>query len=260
MQLEAARPAQEQAPPVRRVRPALREQALELDESRVHEERAASAERHLCPLEAERVLEERRRVLVGVAAARQPVQDVARVEPPAAPAKRRPPFAEPADPLDDDDGGRRNTTLMVEVEVDAQVVAFEVILAAGEASEPHRPLHEPHPDPGEEDDEEEAGRDRVERLRAEGPRGDVRGGAEREREAAVLRQTGTGVRSSASRTTSTPERPVERVSGARISRCASTAGATAFTSSGTRYSRPSASARAFATRRSAIPERGLAPR
>src|SRR6185312_13016084 len=72
--------------------------------------------------------------------------------------------------------------------------------------------------------------------------------------------TGAAVAASASATTSVAVTPVARASGARIRRCASTGCASAWTSSGTTKSRPSVRARAFASRRSEIPERGLPPR
>src|SRR5207237_9796358 len=122
----------------------------------------------------------------------------------------------------------------VEVEVDPEIVALEVLAAAEVAPEPHRLAREPDPDRGDRDREQESGRDRVERPRPEGPRGDVGGGAEAEREPAAVGHTGTGGLSSASRTTSPAVSPPERASGARISRCASTGRATALTSSGSR--------------------------
>src|SRR5205814_1262979 len=76
VQLEAARPTQEQLPAVDRVRARLGEQAVELDEARIDEKRPAARQLHLRPLEAERVLEERARLAERVAPARQSAEDV----------------------------------------------------------------------------------------------------------------------------------------------------------------------------------------
>src|SRR5205085_1515530 len=143
--------------------------------------------------------------------------------------------------------------------LDLDIVALEPPAGLDRAMETHRPLREPDPEPGEEQCEQEPERDRVERPRAERARDDVGQQTEAEQGAAPGRHTGTGVCSSASRTSSPAVRPAERASGASISRCASTGSAIAFTSSGSTNSRPAASARAFATRSSAIPARGLAP-
>ena len=185
VQLEAARPAQEQLPAVDRVRAGLGEQAVELDEARVDEERAAARELHLGLLQPERVLEERARLAERVAPARQRAQHVAAEEPPVAAAEGHAALAEPAHLVDEDDRDRQHAPLRLELEMDAQVLALELLVRARRADEPHRLLREAHGRPCEEDDEEEAGRDRVQRDGAERPRGDVRGGAEREREAAV---------------------------------------------------------------------------
>ena len=186
VQLEAARPAEQEPAAVGRVGAGLGEQALELDEPRVDEERAASSfERHLRALQPEWVLDHRPRTLERIAAARQRAQDVTRVEATLAAPKRRPPLAQPADVLDHDHRGRRHAALVLEHEVDAEIVALQVVAVAGAADEPHRLRREPHPRPREQDGEQEAGRDRVEGFRAERPGGGVRGDAEAKREAAL---------------------------------------------------------------------------
>jgi hypothetical protein len=139
----------------------------------------------------------------------------------AAPAvQRRPALAEPADPLDDRRRAERKPSLALEDELDRHVVAFEVLAMADRPVEPKRPVGEPDPDPSDGDDEHEPNRDGIERPRAERARDQVGGDPEAEDETASAGHTGTGVCSSASWT----------------------------------------SARAFATRSSAIPARGLAPR
>src|SRR6185437_9746047 len=148
----------------------------------------------------------------------------------------------------------------LDLEIDPDVVTLDDVSRRTVAPNARRPRRQADPRHRENDGEQETDRDRIQRVRAEDPRGEIDDEAERSDCAAALGHTGTGVFSSASATISAPPRPADRASGPRINRCASTAGATAFTSSGTRYSRPSASARAFATRKSAMPERGLAPR
>ncbi len=100
--------------------------------------------------------------------------------------------------------------------------------------DPRRPRRQPDPPEGCDDGEDEPGGDGIERARAEHPRDDVDEETEPENGAAARGHTGTGVRSSASATSASPSSPAERASGARISRCARTGAATAFTSSGTR--------------------------
>src|SRR5213078_4821923 len=139
------------------------------------------------------------------------------------------------------------------------VVALEPLVGADLPVQTHRATREPNPQPGESNREQQPQRDRIERLRAERPRGGVGQQTEGEQRAAAPGHTGTGVCSSASRTSSPGDTPAEHASGASISRCASTGSATVFTSSGSTNSRPTASARAFATRSRAIPARGLAP-
>src|SRR5204863_8619746 len=108
--------------------------------------------------------------------------------------------------------------------------------------------------------QDQADRDDVQRSRPERPARDVGQDAQRKRRTTASGHTGTGVFSIASRMSASAERPAERASGETMSRCASTGSAIAFTSSGETKERPDTSARAFATRSSAIPARGLAPR
>ena len=92
-----------------------------------------------------------------------------------------------------------------------------------------------------------------ERGRAECPRCDEGGDPESDRAGAPPSHTGTGVPSSASRTTSSGPRPADRASGASRSRWRARASAISRMSSGVTNVRRSTSARAFASRRSAMP-------
>src|SRR5205085_12228671 len=139
----------------------LGEQTVELDEARIDEERAAALELHLGLLEAEWILEVRARLAERIAPARQPAQDVAAEEPPVAAAKRHAALAEPAHLVDEDDRDRQHAPLRLELEVDAHVLAFELLVRARRADEAHRLLRQPHGGPREEDDEEQARGDRV---------------------------------------------------------------------------------------------------
>src|SRR5205085_633319 len=82
-------------------------------------------------------------------------------------------LAEPAHLVHEDDRDRQHASLGLELEVDAQVLPLELLVRARRADEAHRLLRETHGRPREEDDEEQAGRDRVQRHGAERPRGDV---------------------------------------------------------------------------------------
>src|SRR5581483_8983154 len=210
------------------------------------------------PGERERILDRQPNLVEGVAAARHPPEVICRRE--AAPpdtVQLDAALAERAGPLVRDHRRRSDASGAGHLEVDANVVALDHV--SREAVAPHlgRPRREAHPRGREDDDEHEADRHRVERTRPERPRGEIDDDAEHgDGAAAPRRHTGTGVFASASRTISALPTPAARASGPRINRCPSTGAATAFTSSGTRNSRPSASASAFATRRRAIPARG----
>src|SRR5207248_9151913 len=80
MEVEAAGPAEQQPLAVGRLRARVGEDAVEVDEPRVDEERTARAEIHLRALEAEGILEHRTREPVRVAAARDGLEVVVRVE------------------------------------------------------------------------------------------------------------------------------------------------------------------------------------
>src|SRR5262249_60731204 len=168
-------------------------------------------------------------------------------------------LAGPRDPLDKDERRSRDGCRVLEPQLDVDIVAFVAVLGADLAVQAHRSLRQPHPEPGDQRRKEEPERNRVQRLGAERPRDDVGQETEAEQRAAPGGHTGTGVCSRASWTSSRAVRPAERASGASIRRCASTGSAAAFTSGGSRNSRPNARARVFATRRSAIPARRPAP-
>src|SRR5581483_1995388 len=189
----------------------------------------------LLPRERERILHGQPHRVVRMAAARDSAKLVAAGE--AAPAdamQLHAALAELAGRLVRDERGRHDTRLRLDLEVDAHVVAFDDVALCAVPPHGQRPRREAYPAVRERGGEQQADRDRIERARAEDPCGDVDDDAERRDCAAAEGHTGTGVFSSASRTSSAPSSPAERASGPRISRCGSTDGATALMSSGTR--------------------------
>ena len=88
VQLVAGRPPQQQAPPVLRVRAALREEPVERDEPRVDDERLRLALHDLDAGEAERILDRQPNRLERVPPARNRAQLVAAGEPATADAVR----------------------------------------------------------------------------------------------------------------------------------------------------------------------------
>src|SRR5436190_1556128 len=256
----ARRPAEQQSPPVERVRAALREEPVEPDEPRVDEQRSRRLDRHDDPLQPERIREDETAVREHVPTARNLVEDIRDREPARAPAQDVPLLAEAADALHELCDRDRERPAGLDRDRELHVVALDVLALTEVAMDAKAPVGEVHPDPGQPCGEQEARSDGIEGLRSERPGGEVDDWAEHEDGAAAPGHTGTGVFSSASCTIVSPLIPLERASGATINRCASTGTATALMSSGDRNSRPSARARALATRSSAIPARGLAPR
>ena len=94
------------------------------------------------------------------------------------------------------------------------------------------PAHRDDPDSCGHAGGDQAEADRHERPRAEDGRGGEGGAAEEKERGAPPHHTGAGVLATASRTASAAVMPVERASGARIRRCASTGSATDWMSSG----------------------------
>ena len=236
VQVEAGGPPQHEPPAVLGVRAALGEQPVERDQPRVDDERAAGGELHLRACEPERVLDRRARLLDRVTAAGHSLEHVrATVEAAVAPELRMA-QAESREPFGDHDRRRGHARLRTRLERHPDVVALEHGTGARPPAELDRPRREPHPGSGPERGEHKARRSRVERLRAEEPGDDVRERPQHQGQpppaVTVHHQTGTGVCSIASPTISSAVRPAERASGARISRCASTGLAIAFTSSG----------------------------
>ncbi len=239
VQLEPGGPAHDQLPPAGGAAARVREDRLEVDEPRVDEQRGRARERNLDALEAERILEDDRRGRDRVAPARHGRDDVAAREPAGRAAQHGLLLAEPRDRLARDERKRRDPALDVQLEPDVHVVAGEVLPAPERAAQPHRPAEHPHPERRGHDGEDEPDRERVERARAERPGEDVDDPSEEEQRPSAVGQhsvltPGPRCCSTASRTTSSAERPLARASGPRISRCERTVGATAFTSSGSR--------------------------
>ena len=147
---------------------------------------------------------------------------------------------EPPDALAGDDARQRYPGLAFELELDPDVVPLEQVVVPPDRvflppapAQVRLPQRDPHPRDRQRHDDDEPRRDRIERGRAEDDGDDPAEDAEQQyRSAAPGHQTGTGVCPRASATSSAGPSPAERASGARISRCASTGAATAFTSSG----------------------------
>ncbi len=237
VQLVAGRPAEQQPPPVLRMRAALGEEPVERDEPRVDDERLRLALLERRPRETERILDRQPDGLERVPAAWHLPQLVAAREPtPADPVKLDPAFVETSRPLVRDERRRRQRAGRSQLEVDANVVALDDVARRAVAADERRASRETHPADRERDGEEQPGRDGVERARAEHPGHEVDEEAEGEDRAPALRQciNRNGVFSSASATIAVPPSPAERASGPRMSRWERTDGATALTSSGTR--------------------------
>jgi hypothetical protein len=188
VQVEPGRPAHEQAPPFGRARPGLREEAVEVDEARVDEDRRAGRKVDGHALEAERVLDHDLGLLHRVAAARHAPQRVATAEAAVTADERRLALAQPGDALAQDERARRDDALLVELDRDGDVVAREPLPLAELAPKLHRPAEVAHPEGRRRDGEHEPEGDRVERLRAEGPRGEVDPASEGEDPAAAVGQ------------------------------------------------------------------------
>src|SRR5439155_8520452 len=108
------------------------------------------------------------------------LEDVANAQTPPVPPEDVPLLAESADPLTERHGGRQDLSGRMELRHDGHVVTLDVLAIAPPTLDLERPVREADPGPGNADDQEQTGRDRVERLGAEGPGGDVDREAERE--------------------------------------------------------------------------------
>jgi hypothetical protein len=94
---------------------------------------------------------------------------------------------EPGDLLPDDHAPGEGVPLHVELEGDRNVVPVDAVAALELAVEGHRLVQEAHPERGCGHGEHEPERDRIERLRAEGPRDEVDPASEGEDPAAAIR-------------------------------------------------------------------------
>ena len=111
VEVEAGRAAQQQPPPVLRVRAALREEPVERDEPRVDEQGAARGQVDLGAREPERILDRRPRLLDGVPPPRHPLEHVGAAVHRAGTPQRGLSLAEPGELLGDDDRRRRHARL-----------------------------------------------------------------------------------------------------------------------------------------------------
>src|SRR5579864_2524640 len=199
VQLVPGRAPQQQPPPVLRVRAALREEALQLDEPRIDDERLRLALLERRTREPERVLDREAYRVERVAASRNGAQVVAAGESvPADAAQLDAQLGEAPGPLMGDERRRRDRARRRQLEVDMDVVALDDVARRAVPADDRRPGRQADPADADRDCEQEPGRRGIERTRAEHPGREVDDEAEGENRAAALRHTGTGVLSSAS--------------------------------------------------------------
>ena len=234
VELEADRPPQQEPPPVLGAGATVEEEALEVGEAGVDDERLLLLQRQRRLGEAERVCDRQADRREAMTPARHVAEPVGAH---MATASLRPQlellFPQAPDPLMGHDLRKRHSGLALEHELDRGVVSLEQVLVRPAPGHTWLPQRDPYPRQRERDGEDEPGRDRVDGRRAEDDGDDPAENAEGQyRSAPGGHQTGTGVRASASATSSSAPSAAERASGARMSRWASTGAATALTSSG----------------------------
>ena len=134
VQVEAARPAEQQPPAVLGIGSTLGEEPLELDQARVDEQRPGSGKRDFGALKAERVFQHGPDVEEDVAPAAHAGERVAAV----LRVERRATFAEAGEPFDEDERGRRDGRVVLESKLNLNVVAFEALLGADLPMQAHR--------------------------------------------------------------------------------------------------------------------------
>ena len=181
VQLETARPSQQEASAVLGVRAALGEKPVEANEARIDDERLRLALRQLAVRERERILDGEPDRLEGVAAARDPPQLVAAGEAFSPHAKELDAaLGEPPGPFVCNERRRSDCADGLDDEVDADVIAFDDVARRAVPADARRPCRQAHPGDGERHGQHEPGRDGIERARPEGPRGEVDDDAEDE--------------------------------------------------------------------------------
>ena len=198
----------------------------------MHEQRAAFRDGRLAAREPERVLDRRGRARERVAAAGDAPQRDAAGREAAVGRERDPVRAQPAEVLRDGKDRRPEPARQLGTELERDVVALELDVAACTPRHRGRPAGRPDPERRAERPGHQPDRGWVKHSRPQQPRGRVQDAPERERQAAAACHTGTGVRASASWTASSAVTPAERCSGATIRRCVSAGTASALTSSG----------------------------
>ena len=135
MEVEPARPAHEQPAPFLDPRARLGEQGVELDETRIHEQRPWRVEDDLTSLEGERVLDRDLRRQEGIAASRKLLDDVVATETlSGAVDELYLPAPLPFDALDDRHRPRNDPPLDVQLDRDGNIVAGHVVSTADGAA------------------------------------------------------------------------------------------------------------------------------
>ncbi len=188
VEVEAGRPPQEQPATLRRARAGFREEAIDVDEPRVDEDRRGRRQRHCDPLEPERILDHHLGFLDRVAPARDAAQQVAAAQAAVAALQRRLALSEARDPLPQDERPGGNEALCVELELHGDVVPGEPLGAAEVPPQRHRALEEADPERRGHHRQDEAKRDRIEHLRAQRPSCQVNPASEGEDPATAIRQ------------------------------------------------------------------------
>ena len=125
VQIEAGGPAEQHPAAALAQAGILREQAVEVDEPWVDEERRLASEVGLCACQPERILEHRPHGFEAVAAAGYACEDVAREERSSLPREPNTSLAEPPGMLDDLERVRAGVALRLRLEPDGHVVALQ---------------------------------------------------------------------------------------------------------------------------------------
>ena len=190
VKLEAAVPAEQQAPPVLRALAGFGKERAELHQPRIDEQRTWRRQPDDRALETERVGELRPHVGELVPPARQVFEHVADAQPRATASQNMPLLPETADLLDERYTGGHHVSGCKQLGDDRHVIPLDVLAVAPAALHPEGTVGEPHPDPTDSHDEQQPGGDGIQRFRPERPGGQVDPEAEREDEPAAPREHG----------------------------------------------------------------------
>jgi hypothetical protein len=138
VELHSRRTANEEpaCSPAESCAPALREEALELDQARVHHERASCRDRLLSSRQAEWILDHDARLGVAIAPARDVPQDVPSQGASTHVLERRREHSEPTDSLHELASRRPKAGTELDLDADAKVVSFSQLPPADVVADP----------------------------------------------------------------------------------------------------------------------------